>query len=301
MGRTFGKTRRTVSMLWLRTSGPALTTAASASRSPEKSGIRTSTLHVGASPADLVDGEREHTCAAVRQVIAVYRGNDCVAQAHVCHGAGKPERFGCVERAGPAGLHVAVRARPRARVPQDHERGGAALPAIADVRAGRLFAHGVQFGVPETPSEIEVIVTAGSGYFEPLGEASLHCQRRLDPTIRAGNSLSRSDAPGPCTAEYQMTALRREFWRCRDDVRPDSPSPRSPIGVGDDGYWVSGTTGFDCRGRRKLVVGMTDGGWRRQRRTISGTTVYPSGSRDVVQRFLVWLRDGTGGGTPARR
>ena len=66
---------------------------------------------MGASPADLVDGEREHTCAAVRQVIAVDRGDDCVTQAHVGHSAGKSERLARVERAGPAGLHVAVRAR----------------------------------------------------------------------------------------------------------------------------------------------------------------------------------------------
>ena len=136
----------------------------------------------------------------------------------------------------------------------------------------------------------------------------MHCQGRLDPTIRAGNSLSRSDAPGPCTAEYQMTALRREFWRRNGDVRSDSPSyqvpdrgetfaqpsfppPSGNLWAGVDDWKARQDFPIWFHARSYAMVSSGSGtrvvGWRgRQRRTISGTTVYPSGSRDVVQDSL---------------
>ena len=53
-----------------------------------------------------------------------------------------------LERVRRRGLRVrldrAEHAPPRARVPQEHDRARAAVPALADVRAPRLLAHGVQ-------------------------------------------------------------------------------------------------------------------------------------------------------------
>ena len=53
-------------------------------------------------------------------------------------------RFVGVERARQAGLDVAEGAGARAGVAHDHEGGVLLLPALADIRAAGLLAHGVQ-------------------------------------------------------------------------------------------------------------------------------------------------------------
>jgi hypothetical protein len=49
-----------------------------------------------------------------------------------------------IERAGQSGLDVAEGAGARAGVAQDHEGGVLLVPALADVRAARLLAYGVE-------------------------------------------------------------------------------------------------------------------------------------------------------------
>lgn len=44
----------------------------------------------------------------------------------------------------PPSLHL-----PRTRIPQQHNRAGAAIPALADIRALRLLAHGMQIQLPQ--------------------------------------------------------------------------------------------------------------------------------------------------------
>lgn len=41
-------------------------------------------------------------------------------------------------------LYRAELASARARVPQEHDRSGAPVPALADIRALRFLAHGVK-------------------------------------------------------------------------------------------------------------------------------------------------------------
>ena len=63
-------------MLWLRTSGLAPSTVASASSStPRKSGIRTSTVESGSFALERTDRCREMAGAAVGQVVAVDGGH----------------------------------------------------------------------------------------------------------------------------------------------------------------------------------------------------------------------------------
>src|SRR3981081_4946319 len=50
-------------------------------------------------------------------------------------------RFRSIERPGHAGLDVAERAGPGAGVTHDHEGGVLLVPALADIRTARLFAH----------------------------------------------------------------------------------------------------------------------------------------------------------------
>ena len=53
-------------------------------------------------------------------------------------------RFVGIESAGKTGFDIAERAGARASVPHDHEGGVLFLPAFADIRAARLFAHCVE-------------------------------------------------------------------------------------------------------------------------------------------------------------
>src|ERR1700722_10796062 len=117
--------------------------------------------------ADLADDADERGGALVGQVVAVDGGDDCVAQAHArdraCN-AGGLER---VVPGGLAGLYVAEAAAPGAGVAEDHERGGAALPALADVGAGGLLADGVQVLVANQLRELAVALPTGRGHLEP--------------------------------------------------------------------------------------------------------------------------------------
>ena len=73
---------RTVSTLWLKTSGRSAITFASGISSPRKSGVSTSTLQLGRLLADLADDADEGGGAVVGQVVAVDARDDRVAQAH---------------------------------------------------------------------------------------------------------------------------------------------------------------------------------------------------------------------------
>src|SRR5690606_32325918 len=101
-------------------------------------------LHVGGRLADLGQPVGEVLGAAVTQVVAVHRGDHHVAQAQVGDRLGQVHRLVGIQRLGPAMADVAERAAPGADVAHDHEGGGAAGEALAQVRAGGLFADAVQ-------------------------------------------------------------------------------------------------------------------------------------------------------------
>ncbi len=118
-------------------------------------------LAAGRLAADLADDADEGGGALVGQVVAVDGGDDRVAQAHArdrARDAGGLER---VVPGGLAGLDVAEAAAARAGVAEDHERGGAALPALADVRAGGLLADGVQVLRADQLGQLAVALAAG--------------------------------------------------------------------------------------------------------------------------------------------
>ena len=81
-----------------------------------------------------------------------------------------------------AGLDVAEAAAPRAGVAEDHERRGAALPALADVRAGGLLADRVEVLRLDQRLQLAVARPAGGGHLEPRRLAALV---RLDVRARA--------------------------------------------------------------------------------------------------------------------
>src|SRR5690606_3292955 len=91
---------------------------------------------------------------AVAQVVAVHAGDDDVAQPQGGDRPGEVERLVRIERVGPAMADVAERATAGALVAHDHERGGALAEALADVRAGRLLADGVQPVLAQDPLDL---------------------------------------------------------------------------------------------------------------------------------------------------
>ena len=118
-------------MLWLKTSGPASSTRATASRSPQKSGVSTSTRASGKAPPDLANGFGEVRGTAVFQVVAIDAGDHHVAQFHVGGHAGDIRGLGGVERhvGRRAGLNFGTEQNPQPRVQW--------LPRIMKVAAPR--------------------------------------------------------------------------------------------------------------------------------------------------------------------
>src|SRR5260221_2495502 len=78
-------------------------------------------------------------------------------------------RFGLVDGARTAMRDGAIRARSRADITQNHERGSAMVPALADIRALRLLAHRVQLQVAHQPFEAQIARRSRSTHLEPLG------------------------------------------------------------------------------------------------------------------------------------
>src|SRR5207244_3152911 len=108
----------------------------------------------GRTASDLGDRHREHLGATVRQVVAVHAGDHHVPQPHTLHGCREAHRLTAVEGGrGPVGDR-AIRTVPGADVAQDHEGGGAVLPALADVGAMRLLAHRVELEIPHQVLEL---------------------------------------------------------------------------------------------------------------------------------------------------
>ena len=89
--------------------------------------------------------------AAVIEVIAIDRGDDHVGKAERRHGFADALGFVRVEQIGPAGCDITESAGPRADPPQDHDGCMPLLPALADVRAGCLFAYGVERKLAHEP------------------------------------------------------------------------------------------------------------------------------------------------------
>ena len=98
--------------------------------------------------AQRLDDPDELPRPAVRQIIAVDRGDDDMLEAERPGGFGDVLRLQRVDRPRHAGLDVAEGAGPRAGIAQDHHRGVLLAPAFADVGAGRFLADGVEVQPP---------------------------------------------------------------------------------------------------------------------------------------------------------
>src|SRR4051812_13025441 len=117
--------------------------------------------------ADRADHATPDLRAVVGQVVAVHGGDDRVAQPHLRDRAGDAQRLERVVPGRLARLDVAEAAASRARVAEDHERGRAALPALADVRARGLLAYRVQVLGADQVGQLAVAWAARRRDLEP--------------------------------------------------------------------------------------------------------------------------------------
>ena len=106
--------------------------------------------------------------AAVGQVVAIHRRDHREREAHPRHGFGHPRRFRGVELVGPSMRDRAIGARPRAHVAEDHERGRAVVPALPDVGAAGVLAHGVQLQLLHDALQPDEVGRAGRAHLQPF-------------------------------------------------------------------------------------------------------------------------------------
>jgi hypothetical protein len=82
--------------------------------------------------------------ASVRQIVAVYRRNDCVRQVQVIHSFCDVSRLFRIETAGLSFTDRAEAAMTRANVAAEHERRGAVGPTFENVGTTSFLTNGVQ-------------------------------------------------------------------------------------------------------------------------------------------------------------
>ena len=112
--------------------------------------------------ADRRNRPGEMAGAAVVEIVAVDRGDDDVLETEFADRLGDAPRLMRVDEVGAAGRDVAEGAGAGAHRAEDHYGGVPLLPALADIRAGRLLAHRVEFrsrasaggspGIPAKPA-----------------------------------------------------------------------------------------------------------------------------------------------------
>ena len=90
------------------------------------------------------DDHRKDRRATVTAFIAVDRGDDRVLQLHGFHGLRHAFGFAPIHQSGLAVFDVAEGAGACAYVTEHQEGGGAASPALAEVRAHCFFADSMQ-------------------------------------------------------------------------------------------------------------------------------------------------------------
>ena len=122
-------------------------------------------------PSEVVAAGDKAIGATIRLVVAVDGGDDGVGEAHLLNRSGDAHRLQLVEDEGAPGLHGAEAAGAGAGVAEDHEGGGAGLPALAYVRAAGFLADGVKVLLAHQALEADVVVAAGEADLQPGGLA----------------------------------------------------------------------------------------------------------------------------------
>src|SRR5207237_4448434 len=158
---------------------------------PVATEIRDQDFHLAArhSIANLLDGACENVGAAVGLVVAIHAGDHGMAQAHLCHRIGHAIGLIFIRRTNRLARGNRTKsARPRANVPENHERSRAMLPAFAHIRAAGAFADGMQ--VQGTHQALQVLEPRYATEFhtQPSG-SRVHVWRRHRWCRRVGEDV----------------------------------------------------------------------------------------------------------------
>ncbi len=97
--------------------------------------------------AQRLDHFHELSCPAIGQVVAIDRSDDNMLQPELRRSLGDVSGFLLIDPARHPGLDVAEGAGPGAGVAQDHHRRMLLRPALADIGAGGLLAHGIEIQI----------------------------------------------------------------------------------------------------------------------------------------------------------
>ena len=112
-----------------------------------------------------------------------------MAQAHLCHRIGHAIGLIFIRRTNRLARGNRTKsARPRANVPENHERSRAMLPAFAHIRAAGAFADGMQ--VQGTHQALQVLepLSAKEFHTQPIG-SRVHVWRRHRWCRRMGEDV----------------------------------------------------------------------------------------------------------------
>ena len=135
---------------------------------------------VGRHAADLLDGHGEHARAAQVVVVAIDAGHHRVLQSQLRHRIGNAPRLVKINRPGMSLGNGAEAAAPGADVAQQHEGGGAMVPALADVGTLRRLAHRVQAEPARQLLERVIVLAHGRARLQPLRLGPGTPRRRVD-------------------------------------------------------------------------------------------------------------------------
>ena len=117
--------------------------------------------------AHLADRRRVDARAAVGEFVPVHRGDDDMVEIHGLDRLGDAAGLVQVEFGGHPVRDRAVLAGAGADVAQDHEGGGAVLPALADVGTAGLLADRVQRLAAHHALQPQVVRPPGGPHLEP--------------------------------------------------------------------------------------------------------------------------------------
>ncbi len=129
-----------------------------------------------------------------------------------------------VERERLARVDLAEAARPRAAVAVDHERRGAIGPALVDVRAAGLLAHGVQVEPAGQLLQLEVAVVEAGPHAHPV-RGACGVERDRDAEQPHRRTTSRPSRTARRRAPRDVLALdhgrAEHLGEARDDTVDD--------------------------------------------------------------------------------
>src|SRR5208282_3488439 len=126
-------------------------------------------LTAGNAVADFLDSTGKDASAAVRLIVAIDACDDGITQAHARDGFGNTQRFVFIRRpSGFAGGNRAEAAGARANIAENHEGGGAMLPAFAHVGAAGRFANGMKVKGTHDTLEVVVAIAAKKLHAQPV-------------------------------------------------------------------------------------------------------------------------------------